>query len=260
MPAAPRSRGWLIALAAIAGATVSICACRSMSEMGAVPMPGGWSISALWTPMCGQTWLGAATSFVGMWTAMMAAMMLPMSLPEWGWLQQRVRGAPRAMAASVMLAAFVSYALAWAATGAVVFVGGDALAAILPSAAPLARLMPLVAGLLIALAGAVQFTEWKARQIACCPNPRMRSRREPIDLRAACRFGFRLASEGGLCCANWMMVLLLVGVMDPLAMAAITAAMSLERFVPARGKTARAIGVAVVITGGCVAAQAIGRP
>ena len=222
-------------------------------------MPGGWSMSALWTPMCGQTWLGAATSFVGMWTAMMAAMMLPMSLPEWGGLRQRVRGAPYALAASVMLAAFVSYAAAWAAIGAVLFVGGNALVAILPSAAALARLVPTAAGLVIALAGAVQFTEWKARQIACSASPRMRSGREAIDLRTACRFGFRLAFEGSLCCANWMVVLLLVGVMDPLAMAAITVAMSLERFVPARGKTVRAIGVAVVVTGGCVAAQAIGR-
>lgn len=209
--------------------------------------------------MCGQTWLGAATSFVGMWTAMMAAMMLPMSLPEWGGLRQRVRGAPYALAASVMLAAFVSYAAAWAAIGAVLFVGGNALVAILPSAAALARLVPTAAGLVIALAGAVQFTEWKARQIACSASPRMRSGREAIDLRTACRFGFRLAFEGSLCCANWMVVLLLVGVMDPLAMAAITVAMSLERFVPARGKTVRAIGVAVVVTGGCVAAQAIGR-
>lgn len=218
-------------------------------------MPGGWSMSALWTPMCGQTWLGAATSFVGMWTAMMAAMMLPISLPELGRHWQRVRATPRAVATSVTLATFVSYALAWAVTGAIVFVGGNALAATLPSAAPLARLVPLAAGFLIVLAGAVQFTAWKARQIACCANPRSLDRIPAIELRAACRFGFRLAFEGGLCCANLMTVLLLVGVMDSRAMAAITAAMSFERIVPAGGKTARAIGVAVAATGVCVAAQ-----
>lgn len=259
---AARSRAGPMALACVAGATASVWVCRTMSAMGEVPMPGGWSMSALWTPMCGQTWLGAATSFVGMWTVMMAAMMLPMSLPELGWLRQRIRATPCAVATSVTLATFAAYALAWAVTGAIVFVGGNTLAATLPSAAALARRVPLAAGLLIVLAGAVQFTAWKARRIACCATLRSLDRipaselRTVRTLRAACRFGFRLAFEGGLCCANLMLVLLLVGVMDSRAMVAITAAASLERIVPARGRTARAIGAAVAATGVCVAAQA----
>ena len=31
--------------------------------------------------MCGQTWTGAAASFVGMWAVMMVAMMLPSLVP-----------------------------------------------------------------------------------------------------------------------------------------------------------------------------------
>ena len=51
--------------------------------MDAMAMPGGWTMagSMSWLPACGQTWIGAAASFLGMWTVMMAAMMLPSLLP-----------------------------------------------------------------------------------------------------------------------------------------------------------------------------------
>ena len=52
-----------------------------MSAMGAMPMPGGWTMSMAWTRMPGQTWSGAAASFLGMWVVMMVAMMLPSLAP-----------------------------------------------------------------------------------------------------------------------------------------------------------------------------------
>jgi hypothetical protein len=52
-----------------------------MSEMGGMTMPGGWTMSMTWMRMPGQTWPGAAAEFVGMWSAMMVAMMLPSLLP-----------------------------------------------------------------------------------------------------------------------------------------------------------------------------------
>src|SRR3546814_9210524 len=60
---------------------VTVAWCMSMSDMGAVPMPGGWSMSMAWMPMCGQTWTGAAAAFTGMWLVMMVAMMLPVLVP-----------------------------------------------------------------------------------------------------------------------------------------------------------------------------------
>jgi hypothetical protein len=42
-----------------------------------MPMPGGWTMSMAWMRMPGQTWPGAAASFLGMWVVMMVAMMLP---------------------------------------------------------------------------------------------------------------------------------------------------------------------------------------
>src|SRR5688572_7986302 len=62
-------------------AAVTIVWCVSMSAMGEMPMPGGWTMSMAWMPMPGQTWPGAAASFLGMWVVMMVAMMLPSLVP-----------------------------------------------------------------------------------------------------------------------------------------------------------------------------------
>src|ERR1700686_1932211 len=64
-----------------ASAAVTMVWCASMSAMGEMPMPGGWTMSMAWMRMPGQTWLGAAASFLGMWLVMMVAMMLPSLLP-----------------------------------------------------------------------------------------------------------------------------------------------------------------------------------
>src|SRR5437016_10191698 len=69
------------ALLFAASVAVTIVWCASMSAMGGMPMPGGWTMSMAWMRMPGQTWPGAATSFLGMWIVMMAAMMLPSLVP-----------------------------------------------------------------------------------------------------------------------------------------------------------------------------------
>src|SRR4030081_3439051 len=69
------------ALLFAASAAVTIVWCASMSAMGEMAMPGGWTMSMAWMRMPGQTWPGAAASFLGMWVAMMVAMMLPSLLP-----------------------------------------------------------------------------------------------------------------------------------------------------------------------------------
>ncbi|MGH6796850.1 MAG: hypothetical protein ACREDI_00505, partial [Roseiarcus sp.] len=52
------------ALLFAASAAVTIVWCASMSARGEIPMPGGWAMSMAWMPMCGQTWPGAAASFL----------------------------------------------------------------------------------------------------------------------------------------------------------------------------------------------------
>src|ERR1700704_4531234 len=63
-------------------AAVTIVWCASMSAMGEMTMPGGWTMSTAWMRMPGQTWTGAAASFLGMWVVMMVAMMLPSLIPN----------------------------------------------------------------------------------------------------------------------------------------------------------------------------------
>src|SRR5215831_16646210 len=69
------------ALLFAASAAVTIAWCSSMSAMGGMLMPGGWTMSMTWMRMPDQTWGGAAASFVGMWVVMMVAMMLPSLVP-----------------------------------------------------------------------------------------------------------------------------------------------------------------------------------
>jgi hypothetical protein len=53
-----------------ASAVVTIVWCASMSAMGEMPMPGGWTMSMAWMRMPGRAWSsGAAASFLGMCNA-----------------------------------------------------------------------------------------------------------------------------------------------------------------------------------------------
>jgi len=76
-PAPQRAFLGVSALLFAATAALTIVWRASMSAMGEMPMPGGWTMSMAWMPMCGQTWPGATASFLDMWVVMMVAMMLP---------------------------------------------------------------------------------------------------------------------------------------------------------------------------------------
>jgi predicted metal-binding membrane protein len=226
----------------------------SMSAMGSVPMPGGWSMSTLWMPTCGRTWARAAASFIGMWIVMMTAMMLPSLMS----MLLRYRGAlgKRATAARlVLLTMLVSggYALVWTALGVVVFGLGASFAALELRWPTLARSVPLAASVIALLTGALQFSSWKARLLACC-------RRTPglgADLASAWRYGLRIGIECAGCCTGLTAILLVVGMMDSRWMAAMTAAITAERLAPDGARVARAIGVAAVGGAGWLLLRAV---
>jgi predicted metal-binding membrane protein len=84
MASGRESQGVFVGVSALlfaVSASATIVWCASMSAMGEMRMPGGWTMSMAWMRMPGQTWPGAATSFLGMWIVMMAAMMLPSLAP-----------------------------------------------------------------------------------------------------------------------------------------------------------------------------------
>ena len=53
----------LSALLFAASVAVTIVWCGSMSAMGEMPMPGGWTMSMAWMRMPGYAWLEAAAIF-----------------------------------------------------------------------------------------------------------------------------------------------------------------------------------------------------
>lgn len=241
-----------------ASTAVTIVWCASMSEMGGMPMPGGWTMSMAWMRMPGQTWLGAAASFLGMWVVMMVAMMLPSLVPIlWRYRQAVGRTGERRLGRPTALVG-AGYFLVWTAFGMVAFPLGVALAEVEMQQPALARAVPIAVGVVVLVAGFLQFTEWKARHLACCREAPGRGRTLPADAGTALRHGLRLGLHCSHCCAGLMAILLVVGVMDLRAMAVVTVAMTVERLAPDGERVARAIGTVAVGAGLLLIARAAG--
>jgi predicted metal-binding membrane protein len=241
-----------------ASAAVTIAWCRSMAAMGGMRMPGGWTMSMAWMRMPGQTWAGAAGSFLGMWAVMMVAMMLPSLVPML-WRYREALGRTRGMRRGRLTALVgMGYFLVWIVFGVLAFPLGAGLAAIEMQQPGLARAVPVAVGVAVVLAGALQFTPWKAHHLACCRETPGRGCALPAGARAAWRHGLRLGLHCGYCCAGPTAVLLVVGVMDLRAMALVTAAITAERWAPAGERVARAIGVVVTGAGFVLIARAAG--
>ena len=239
-------------------AAVTIAWCASMSAMGEMPMPGGWTMSMAWMRMPGQTWPGAAASFLGMWIVMMVAMMLPLLVPMLSRYRQAVDGAGETRLGRLTALAGVGYFVVWTVFGMAAFPLGVALAAIEMQQPGLARAVPLAIGVVVLIAGALQFTAWKAHHLACCRALPGRGSTLRADAGTAWRHGLRLGLHCAHCCFGLMAVLLVVGVMDLRAMAVVTAAITVEGLAPAGERVAQAIGVVVVAAGLLLIVQAAG--
>lgn len=215
-------------------------------------------MSMMWMRMPGQTWAGVAASFLGMWIAMTAAMMLPSLLPMlWRYRRAVVRTSGTQLG---WLTAIVGagYFFIWMLLGLAVFPVGVALAANEMRQPELARLVPVAVGVIVLIAGSLQLTAWKARQLASCRESPERGRTLPADARTAWRHGLRLGVHCSYSCAGLMAILLVIGVMDLRAMTVVTAAITAERLAPAAVHIARGIGAVGVAAGLFLIARAAG--
>jgi predicted metal-binding membrane protein len=239
-------------------AALTIGWCTSMSAMGGMPMPGGWTMSMAWMRMPGQTWPDAAASFLGMWVVMMVAMMLPSLVPMLRRYRQAVgrTGETRLGLPTAIVGA--GYFFVWTLFGMAVFPLGAALAAIEMEQPALAGAVPVVAGVVFLIAGVLQFSSWKARHLACCRELPRHGRNLPADAGTAWRHGLRLGLHCSYCCAGLIAILLVIGVMDLRAMVVVAAAITSERLAPAGERVARAIGAVVVGAGLFLIARAAG--
>jgi predicted metal-binding membrane protein len=224
-----------------------------MSEM---PMLGGGTMSMMWMRMPGETWPGAAASFMGMWVVMMVAMMLPALMPML-WRYRQVVGGARIGWLTVLVAG--GYFFVWTLLGMAVFPLGATLAALEMQQPQLARAVPAVVGVVVLLMGFLQLTAWKARQLSCCREAPGCGHTLSADAGTAWRHGLSLGLQCSRCCGGLMVILLVIGVMDLLAMTLVTAAITVERLAPAGERVARAIGTVVVGAGLVLIVRAVGH-
>ena len=228
-------------------AAVTIAWSESMSGMGDMPMPGGWGMSMAWMRMPGQTWTEAFAAFIGMWVVMMIAMMLPSLVAT---LRHR-----RYAAAGASAIASLAYFAVWIAIGVAAYPVGVALAEIEMRVPAIAEIVPLGAGVAVLIAGLLQFTAWKLRRLACCRGDPARAL--STDALTAWRHGIRIGADCAACCGNLMAILLVLGVMDLVAMALVTVAITIERVATQPPIAARAIGAVVVAAGALMIMQAL---
>jgi predicted metal-binding membrane protein len=236
------------ALLFAASAALTIAWCASMSAMGEMPMPGGWTMSMTWMRMPGQTWPGAAASFLAMWVVMMVAMMLPSLVPMlWRYRQALGRTGETRLGRPTALVG-VGYFCVWTTFGIVAFPLGVALTEIEMRQPALARAVPIAVCAVFLIAGVLQFTAWKLHHLACCRETPAAGGM-PADADDALRYGLRLGLHCSCTCVGLTGILFVLGFMDVRAMAVVTAAITVERLAPAGERVARAIGAVVLGAG-----------
>ena len=230
----------------------------SMSAMGGMEMPGGWTMSHMWMLMPGQSLLGAVAAFVGMWVVMMVAMMLPSLTPALWRYRQVIGGTGRAHLGRLTTLVAVGYFTVWTAFGTIVFPLGVTLAALEMWQPALARAVPIAVGAVVLVAGILQHTGWKTRHLTFCRAALGCDRALPADAITAWRHGLRLGLHCTHSCAALTAVVLGLGMMDVRVMALVTVAITAEHLAPAGVRVARVIGVIGVGAGLVLIARAAG--
>jgi predicted metal-binding membrane protein len=243
------------ALVFLASAGVTIDTCKSMS--GGMTMPGGWTMSMAWMRVAGQTWLAAATTFMGTWVVMMVAMMLPSLVPMLMCYRRAIRGQADSVLGRLTTIAAGGYFFVWAIVGMVAYPIGVSWSAAEMRSLALQRFGPLATGILLLLAGSIQLTPWKTRRLMRCrhaPVSAPASRAAP----AAWKHGLCLGMDCSLCCVGLMIVLIVTGVMSLPNMVVVTAAITAERLACNPERIARVFGVVIIVSSLLVIARAVG--
>ena len=227
----------ICAIAFIVGILTTVYFISSMS--GEMQMPGGWKMSMMWMRMPGQTWLLSVLSFLAMWLAMMVAMMMPSA-----WVTFLKTGRQWLS----LCAAAAGYFSVWLIAGVIIYVVGMAFNDAAMRYQSLSRAVPLISGILLIAAGIFQFTDLKRRYLLCC-----RSSFGCAGGSSQNESAFRLGCKQGLtcciCCSGLMLTQLILGIMNPLAMVLIAAAIAAEKLFPLPEVTVRIIGFIISIVG-----------
>jgi predicted metal-binding membrane protein len=193
--------------------------------------------------------------FLLSWQAMVAAMMLPSSLPL---IRLFEAASSRQERVGRVRAAFLAgYAAVWTGFGALAFLGDGVVHHVVDATPWLEERSWLIGGGVLALAGAFQFSDLKDTCLSKCRHP------APYLLshyRRGAVAGFRLGSGHGLfclgCCWALMLVMFAAGVAVLWWMAALTAVMVYEKTGRHGAAATRVVGVALLV----LAAVAFAHP
>jgi len=201
-------------------------------------MPGGWTMSMMWMQMPGQTWFTAGINFQLMWLAMMIAMMMPSALPMF-------LKSPRPWTSLCYIAS--GYFAIWIVTGIVIYVLGTELASAAMRSELFSRIVPLLLGTWLIVAGMIQFTNWKMKHLLRC-----RSFGCSISLlqhEKSFQVGCKQGSESCACCAAPMTIQLALGIMNPLIMIIVAIFIAAEKLLPRPEITVRLVGTVAIFAG-----------
>ncbi|PEN08911.1 hypothetical protein CRI93_03365 [Longimonas halophila] len=200
------------------------------------------------TGMLAPTW-GVSDFFFafGMWSVMMMGMMLPSASPMIltfaGICRQRDAGTP-VMHTALFVSGYLLVWVGYSAGGALLQWAFHALALLTPMGASTS---PLLAGGLLIIAGIFQWTPLKDACLTGCRTPMgfLMAEWQPGG-RGALMMGLRHGWNCVLCCWATMMLMFVLGVMNLLWMAVLTAFCLIEKIAPAGDRVGRTAGALLV--------------
>jgi predicted metal-binding membrane protein len=233
------------------GLVVSDGAMDDMGEMAPTRMATvGWSVEG-------------ATTFLVIWTVMMAAMMLPAAAPMvlvFAAVHVKRRGQPTFVPTWIFV---TGYLLVWTAVGLAVYVlvqiGKDL--ALRPSSASPSTGTPIALGATLALAGLYQLTPLKRVCLTHCRSPlgfvlgHWREGRV-----GALQMGIRHGGYCLGCCWALFAVLVVAGIMSLAWMLLLTLIIFAEKVFPHGRRVAMGVGVVLLVLGVLVATNATRMP
>lgn len=200
----------------------------SLALLGAVTGNGRFADHHALTERRTLSWALALFSFLATWQAMIAAMMLPSSLPLIRLFEAASRNQEHV--GRVRGAFLGGYATVWTGFGAFAFMGDVGIHHTVDSVAWLSTHEWIIGGTTLAFAGAFQFSDLKDRCLSKCRHP------APYLLghyRRGEGGAFRLGFGHGVfclgCCWALMLVMFAAGVAMLWWMAALTAVMVYEK-------------------------------
>lgn len=209
---------------------------EGMSNMGMSGVPGtGWSFAS-------------AVVFLGVWTVMMAAMMLPATAPMilvFASAQAQHEG--RTVVPTWIFVA--GYLLVWMAVGAVVYVLSQVLSDIATLITPsdMVSWKPIALGITLVAAGLYQFTPLKRVCLSHCRSPLAFVAQHWRNGRlGALKMGIWHGTYCLGCCWALFAVLVAAGIMSMAWMLLLTLVVFVEKVFPQGQRISSAIGVAFV--------------